>query len=568
MSAITYLLQVSGCITLFYAFYYACLSRLTFFSINRYYLVSSLLLSFIIPLITIPVYTDYTVLTNTRVVQLPQVIATIAKPSAVFHPIILKHSPITWVMVLKWVYMLGCALLSLRFLFTLAAFFLNLRKQKVEHSDGLHIIRSDKKLTNGSFLNYIFLDDAKLKGEEAQQVIAHEILHVRLKHSVDRIAGRVAQIILWFNPVMYLYTRAIEQNHEFEVDSILTENLNKKNYAGLLLQLSVNTNGTIYNSFSKTPLQQRIMMLFNARSSKVKQAVYLLVIPLLMLSCVAFANLKRIVVPKALNHSVTLVPKQLYRMIEPQAVVQPEETKTDVAQSVATINNESAESANTDVDTLPRLSVIDGLEKLGKSPLVIIDGKEYPSDILYTIGRSCIRGTGIWLPDSALKYYGPRAKDGYVQITTKNGQITDQTNIERSNLVTENMPALTQTDNRAVITRTLLQKKDGDYDRVAELQDGITMLEIEVHHNAKVAFFIDSAFYTEEQIRTILPEKVNTLGSRGVGYLNKKKVPGGDLHGYEAVMFFFSQITQRTSSPKEMKVWIDSHNWEKHIPLN
>ncbi|RZJ68579.1 MAG: hypothetical protein EOO47_24630, partial [Flavobacterium sp.] len=49
MELLNYLLKVSACTVLFYAFYLLVLSRLTFFKINRFYLLATLLLSFIIP---------------------------------------------------------------------------------------------------------------------------------------------------------------------------------------------------------------------------------------------------------------------------------------------------------------------------------------------------------------------------------------------------------------------------------------------------------------------------------------------------------------------------------------
>lgn len=566
MSFLTYLLQVSGCITLFYVFYYACLSRLTFFTVNRYYLLSSLLLGFVIPLITIPVHQDYPVLAATHIVQLPSPAALVFKPAVMSRYTIIQHGfVISWLMVLKIVYAAVSTFLLLRFVAILAAFFINLRKHQVEQSNGLRIIRSSEKLTNGSFLNYIFLDDAELKSNEAEQVIAHETLHIKLKHSADRILGRIAQIILWFNPVMYLYTRAIEQNHEFEVDSLLTENENKQTYAGLLLQLSVNKGGLVYNSFSKSPLQSRITMLFNARSSKVKQLVYLLILPLLSLSFIAFANMKRIYTPKALNRSAVIItePSRKANIIPTIQIENPIAQETKGSSSDTTTEEFKAPAENA-TDTL-RVSVIKGLERLGRSPLVVIDGKEYSSDILYTIGHACIRGTGMWMPDSAVKYFGPKAKDGYVQIRTKNGQITNQTDDEHANLVTENMVAIAREralKSMVMLNRVVLKKSDGGlYDRIIEVHNGGSM-SIDVEHNAKVAFFIDSTYYSEQDIQKVLAEKYSQLsGVSGTHNLDIKKMPGNSLNGYESVMFFWS----KTNSDKEEEKQ-EHFNWEKYIP--
>lgn len=89
------------------------------------------------------------------------------------------------------------------------------------------------------------------------------MLHVKLYHSVDRLLVKIAQITLWFNPFIYLYAKAVEENHEFEVDKAMANSTDKKLYADLLLHLSVAGQGLLYHSFSKIPLKKRIVMLFS-----------------------------------------------------------------------------------------------------------------------------------------------------------------------------------------------------------------------------------------------------------------------------------------------------------------
>src|ERR1700759_3060353 len=104
MGAITYLLQVSGCMAIFYLFYYLLLNRLTFFTINRYYLLATLALSFIIPLLTIPVeQVQYVPITQQQVYINAIKIYTAPTHStgAVVQP------AVDWLQVLKLVYLLA-----------------------------------------------------------------------------------------------------------------------------------------------------------------------------------------------------------------------------------------------------------------------------------------------------------------------------------------------------------------------------------------------------------------------------------------------------------------------------
>lgn len=292
MDSIIYLLQVCACTAVFYLFYYLFLTRLTFFVTNRWYLLVTVVLSFIIPLIKIQVSQPHV---YTGVVE-HVVYQYTSKPEQVT-PIIIhadapKPQPIHWGTILKYTYILAVLGLTIHLLVTLFAFFKRMKGKRVTKVGKVNILSGNDKIVNGSFLNYIFLNDDELSPNEIQQIIAHEMLHVKLYHSVDRIIVKIAQIVLWFNPFIYLYARSVEENHEFEVDRAVARQTDKHNYANLLVHLSVAGQGMLYHNFSKVPLKKRITMLFNQPSANMKKIVYVLVVPVVLISCLAFARLK------------------------------------------------------------------------------------------------------------------------------------------------------------------------------------------------------------------------------------------------------------------------------------
>jgi len=292
MNALVYLLQVSACTAIFYLFYYLLLSRLTFFVINRLYLLASLLLSFIIPVLSIPVspqeqhiaVVQQAVYVNTLQV-VPAEITNIQKTAA-------TAKPMDWVLPLKIFYFTAVIAFAIQLIITLIIFFKKIRGRKITKVGNVNILRGDHQFTNGSFFNYIFLNDQELSVVEMRQIIAHEMLHVKLYHSVDRLVVKLAQVILWFNPFIYFYAKSVEENHEFEVDRAIANSTDKKYYAELLLHLSVAGQGMLYHNFSKIPLKKRISMLFNKPSSKMKKVIYVLIVPVVLISCLAFARLK------------------------------------------------------------------------------------------------------------------------------------------------------------------------------------------------------------------------------------------------------------------------------------
>jgi hypothetical protein len=293
MKALLYLLQVSACTGIFYLFYYVFLRRLTFFTINRWYLLASLLISFIIPAITIPVSTTEpsAIMQPVIYIQHAQIVNEPAKVLANNEAV--AGSQIDWMLTLRYIYMVMALISITHLLISIALFFWRAKSEKLLQIGHVKVLKADKLLGNSSFLNVIFINDAGLDPAEIKQIIAHELLHVSLFHSADRLIARLVQVILWFNPFAYLYIRAIEENHEFEVDHIAANNDDKGMYATLLFKLASSGQDYLFHGFSKVPIKKRIVMLFNQPTKNMKKAVYLFMLPLVAISCLAFANLKK-----------------------------------------------------------------------------------------------------------------------------------------------------------------------------------------------------------------------------------------------------------------------------------
>src|SRR5690606_24392795 len=86
-----------------------------------------------------------------------------------------------------------------------------------------------------SFFRNIFLgEDIQRVPEREQQVIAHELVHVRQRHSLDLIFFEFARIPLWFNPLVYLYQNRMAELHEFIADSQVVKEDKRQHFEMLL----------------------------------------------------------------------------------------------------------------------------------------------------------------------------------------------------------------------------------------------------------------------------------------------------------------------------------------------
>jgi len=84
---------------------------------------------------------------------------------------------------------------------------------------GYVLVRTGGRLPVSSFGRYVFWDDnAPLSAAEARLVLAHEVAHVRQRHSLDRLLLEVLKSLLWLNPFVYLFPRALELTHEYLAD--------------------------------------------------------------------------------------------------------------------------------------------------------------------------------------------------------------------------------------------------------------------------------------------------------------------------------------------------------------
>lgn len=412
MEWLTYLLKVSACTAFFYAFYYFCLQRLTFFNINRVYLLSTLIISLIIPAMQLQVQKS-----AIDPAQLKQDIAvhtsnfTDLRNPALANPIPLPQAiedtmPINWQEVLFDLYWIIAVIMF--GVFTFQALQLLKYTRKVNLKVGrLKVVFKPNGFTNCSFLNYVFVDQQELTGEEMKVILQHEQVHVARYHSVDKLLVSACKALLWFNPLIYLYDSALEQVHEYEADRETSLTIGDTPYANLLLAMAVKKNNpSLAHSFVRNPLKGRIKMLFTSQSKNMKKLTYLAVLPVGLALTWAFAvqvvyarlpdeTIKRTPVTPSNNESAPLQPAM------------PQEA----------LKTEKLEVVDAPSDTLWML----GSRNIHRYSEVVIDGKSYGIDILTKISPSCLK---------SIVYLGTK-----IEISSKNNKIEYATRIDRENAI-------------------------------------------------------------------------------------------------------------------------------------
>ncbi|UZR98778.1 M56 family metallopeptidase [Chondrinema litorale] len=294
-----FLIESSLCLFILYLAYWCFFRNLTHFHWNRIYLLAVLFLCFLLPALDFPIEREQTGLEvyiqdkfTIADAQYNKAQSNDLNPSVIHqeednqqiepqkH---LKDSPPTsstnWWFWLGIVYALGVVFFTLKLLLAAWQLMRLISKNPKEKRLGFTLVIIPEHLSCFSFFNWIFTPEY-LKNEH--RILAHELIHVRRKHSLDVLLVEIAAIFQWFNPAIYLLKKSLQQVHEYQADAVASDNTPKK-YAKLLLANAIHhSKFMLTNSFAFLPLKKRIVMLTKKKSSGNSRWKYTLSLPVFL----------------------------------------------------------------------------------------------------------------------------------------------------------------------------------------------------------------------------------------------------------------------------------------------
>ncbi|WP_104736186.1 M56 family metallopeptidase [Hanstruepera ponticola] len=292
-----YLLKSSAIIALFYLSYRLFLQRETFFGSNRWYLFIGLVTAALLPTLVIPVYIEYTPIVNSSSVYFAE--ATTSTPE-----------PFDWAKLMGSVYIVGLIFFSCKLIIELLSLRRLINNNPKIKMGRFSLIEIFDKIAPFSFFNWIVYNPKQFKKQELNLIINHEKVHAKEFHTIDILLAHVCCTIFWFNPLVWLYKKELQQNLEFIADQkAQTISDSKESYQKLLLKASVpHQQLALTNNFYNSLIKKRIIMLHKSKSKKQKAWKYALIIPALALFLMSF-NTKEIYIPKN-TESNTILEKE------------------------------------------------------------------------------------------------------------------------------------------------------------------------------------------------------------------------------------------------------------------
>jgi hypothetical protein len=329
-----YFLKVNIAIALFYLFYRLVFYNDTFWSARRFYLVFTIVLSALHPLISLSGWLEKQEPMQVLVanyVQLQEV--TISAKSATF-----------WTLenILLVTYSFVSLVLLARMCVQLFSILRWRMKGKKQVLHGIEIVAIDESITPFSFFNTIYLNPALHNEPETNQILAHEKTHAQQRHSLDVLLSELLTIVCWINPAAWLLKREIRHNLEFLADnSVLKSGFDSKNYQYHLLQLTYHTpEVNLVNKFNVSPLKKRITMMNQQKTRKAGLLKYSLIVPL-ALALVLSSNAETVVNNAKSNSKTTVETPTETKTTE---VTVQQTTKSNVKFTPPVIQKQKAET--------------------------------------------------------------------------------------------------------------------------------------------------------------------------------------------------------------------------------
>ncbi|MFT4023612.1 MAG: M56 family metallopeptidase [Flavihumibacter sp.] len=275
-----YMIKISISLAAVYLFYQVFLRRLTFHQWNRWYLLLYSLACFFLPLMNIYWWLDPKPENMALVSYVPRIAMTAdgrvargADPGQV----------------LVWLVAAGILLRLARLLLQYISYLRMRKGARLLLADDVRLYQVDHKIIPFSFGNAVYINPDAHDPEALKEIIRHEMVHVRQRHTIDMVFAELLAAFNWYNPFAWLVRHAIRQNLEFIADkAVLSHGVDRKTYQYLLLKVIGQKQFSMGTHLNFSALKNRINMMNRLQSAKLHLLKFSFALPLLAVLLLAF----------------------------------------------------------------------------------------------------------------------------------------------------------------------------------------------------------------------------------------------------------------------------------------
>ena len=281
-----YLLKVSACSGLLFLYYHIALRNKLFHQWNRFYLLATIIVSLVIPTLEFNIWSAKKE-NQTDTIQLLQVVYSADEYIEEINSNRAYLSAEQWTKI-------GYSTVSMVMLVLLILGIYRIRSIIRSHSvmliDDIKFVNTEEKDSPFSFFNYVFWNrQIELNSTSGEHIFKHELVHVREKHSFDKIFLQVILIGFWCNPFFWLIRKELKMIHEFIADQRSVGQSDARAFAAMILQATYpNHYNHLTNQFFQSSIKRRLSMLTKQYNPKISYMRRILALPLFAFVALAF----------------------------------------------------------------------------------------------------------------------------------------------------------------------------------------------------------------------------------------------------------------------------------------
>jgi len=310
-----YILKANLLLIFFGLFYLIFLKRETFYQLNRWYFIGSIIVSITAPFVTFtktvfvePIPVEYFVNDNETVF-----VNEVVKEQSFLESIDLQQISVYLILFIS-------SVLIIRKIYAVAKLYRSIKKLPSLGASNIKITADNK--TVYSFYQWIVVPENFFQWQNHKIILDHESIHLNQKHTFDLILIELVAAVFWFNPLVKVMQRAINTNLEFIVDQKMIETTESVLYQKNLLQFQTQHAIQFVNSYNASEIKNRILQLNSKKSTNMKKLKFLLATPAL----VAFFALFQIETVAQIKETI-----EVQEMDETSFLVRENFTKDDFA---------------------------------------------------------------------------------------------------------------------------------------------------------------------------------------------------------------------------------------------
>lgn len=252
-----------------YLIFLFILKREKNFHFIRFYLLGSLILCLLSPVLNIDWGLNFSTVRKIQIEKTFGLSENSETPEKETVAVIERDGFSSWD-ALPYLYFFIVMILLFRFVNNVLKIFNLINSHRKGSSCHMKIIEKDEKGNPFSFFNYLFVHPEDQKNKEYfNSVLSHELAHSKEFHSADVIFMELLSCFFWFNPFVWLYKQEIIENHEFLADAfVIRSGTDTDSYSFQLIRSGDRIKQPFISGFSFINTKNRLNMMYKTKSPK------------------------------------------------------------------------------------------------------------------------------------------------------------------------------------------------------------------------------------------------------------------------------------------------------------